>query len=117
MAQETKMNEYKKALYRLYWNKLDCGNCKYYGNNKFCTTKCETNVDLILLQELVGKETPKKVNINTESINYGTKHDEYFNRVVIPELNYDCPRCGLNVSIDNEYCSHCGQHLDWSDEN
>lgn len=96
---------------------LDCSNCKYYGNKKFCTTKCETNVDLLLLQELVDKETPMKVDTNTEGVYYRTKYDEDINRVVVPKLNYDCPRCGLNVVIDNEYCPYCGQKLDWSNEN
>ena len=117
MKQKTKMNKYEEALYRLYWDELNCGNCKHYGNNKYCCTKCQTNVDLILLQELVDKETPMKVDTNTEGVYYRTKYDEDVNRVVVPELNYDCPRCGLNVVIDNEYCPQCGQHLNWSNEN
>lgn len=29
----------------------------------------------------------------------------------------DCPRCGGLVIEWGEYCSHCGQHLDWGDGN
>jgi len=27
----------------------------------------------------------------------------------------DCPVCGAQVKVDN-WCSHCGQKLDWGDE-
>lgn len=40
-------------------------------------------------------------------------------RVVIPDPEYEyiceCPSCGCSV-IDGDYCKHCGQRLDWWDE-
>lgn len=62
--------------------------------------------DIAILQELVDKETPMKVGK--------------------PYID-DCPKCG-KFMIDTceydlynipfiKYCPHCGQKLDWSDEN
>lgn len=55
------------------------------------------------LQELVDKETPKKV-LN--------KHKEY----CFPSayrLSGICPNCKNHVD-ESKYCSRCGQKLDWS---
>ena len=106
-----KMNKYQVALD----NAKD--DIEYCYNDSFEEVPEKRLKEVELLQELVGKETPMKVDINTEGVYYRTKYDEDINRIVVPELNYDCPRCGLNVVIDNEYCPHCGQHLNWSNEN
>lgn len=61
--------------------------------------------EFAILQELVDKETPKKV-LN--------KHKEY----VFPEayrFSGRCPNCKNHVD-ENRYCNRCGQKLDWSDE-
>ena len=106
-----KMNKYQVALD----NAKD--DIEYCYNDSFEEVPEKRLKEVELLQELVGKETPMKVDINTEGVYYRTKYDEDINRIVVSELNYDCPRCGLNVVIDNEYCPHCGQHLNWSNEN
>lgn len=38
-------------------------------------------------------------------------------RVIKPEYEYicECPSCGCDV-LDCDYCKHCGQRLDWWDE-
>lgn len=59
------------------------------------TSSKEHNERFELLQELVDKEVPIKVVI-----------DEDTNQEM-------CPKC-TNYRINNEYCEHCGQALDWS---
>lgn len=107
--------EYVKEVFlgdNVYIIKGENGNACVYNwidFRKYCEARNISSFD--------DKETPMKVDINTEGVYYSTKYDEDINRVVVPELNYDCPRCGLNVVIDNEYCPHCGQHLNWGNEN
>lgn len=55
------------------------------------------------LQELVDKETPKKPEFNCD------------------EDIYTCPYCGKKYETyydgyQKNYCSECGQALDWSDK-
>ena len=60
--------------------------------------------DILTLQELVDKQTPKKV-IN--------KHKEY----VFPKkyrLSGLCSNCKNHVN-ESKYCHNCGQALDWSE--
>lgn len=54
------------------------------------------------LQELVDKETPKKITI-VKGINNAL---------------YFCPDCGSYLCEEPKlnYCSNCGQKLDWSDK-
>lgn len=33
----------------------------------------------------------------------------------INTISYTCPVCNKHIDIDN-YCKHCGQALDWSEE-
>lgn len=49
------------------------------------------------LQELVDKETPKKVKPFPNS---------FFIKI--------CPNCGSTLEIKRNYCDECGQALDWS---
>ena len=64
--------------------------------------------DILILQELVDKATPKK----PEYLNYGGYKIG----------NYHCPNCNSIIVIDNrnyklpKYCDECGQAFDWSDE-
>lgn len=59
--------------------------------------------DSATLQELVDKETPKKITI-VEGID---------------NAMYFCPECGSYLCEEPKlnYCSNCGQKLDWSEEN
>ena len=56
-----------------------------------------------LLQELVDKETPKKT-IKEPIIRDGYRQYK----------NY-CPICKQELLILGNYCLHCGQAVDWSD--
>lgn len=62
------------------------------------------------LQELVDKATPiKPIQVIKTFRN-------------IDLSMFDCPKCNLGVMPSayppglNDYCSHCGQRLDWSDD-
>ena len=55
-----------------------------------------------ILQELVNKATPKKVN--------------KYRRHTKLEPTYFCPICENIVEKEHKYCTECGQALDWSDE-
>lgn len=92
------MNKYQKALNEIkemHCNIENC-DCEKCNMTPFCAYYecCKT------LQELVDKETPKKVNLYTYDHKTGK-----------------CPNCGITVySFMNVYCQICGQALDWSDE-
>lgn len=94
----TNMNKYQEAL-----NRIDT-----YRVNK--SLKLDIK-DILTLQELVDKATPKKVRIETIFENNKELYELYF-----------CPNCGLTLFSIPKYCSRCGQHLDndfldWSNEN
>ena len=85
--------KYQEALNRI---------AKYCGANNGSMLED----DLKTLQELVDKETPKKVKV-LSFVNIREKHVDL----------YYCDRC--NQYIDRikyeNYCFNCGQALDWSD--
>lgn len=110
-------NKYQEALDRtkeIY--EVICDELK----SKELTNK--TNEDVEVLQELVDKATPRIPSLNKTWEDEDTKtiYDEY---VRINELLCVCPNCGESAIYDFEYnkrfkcCSHCGQRIDWSDEN
>ena len=80
------MNKYQDALDDL-WN--GCPNPKEQVESKE------------ILQELVDKETPRKVKPCPEL-------NKWFNSA-------RCPKCQHVVEIDEIYCPKCGQRLDWSE--
>ncbi len=61
-------------------------------------------VDLEVLGELVEKATPKKpIKDRVQDVYYLTK--------------YTCPTCGGKFTgTISDYCYHCGQKLDWSED-
>ena len=61
--------------------------------------------EIDLLQELVNKATPKKT-IKEPIIKNGYRQYK----------NY-CPICKQELLILGNYCLHCGQAVDWSDNN
>lgn len=90
-----------------------------FANDEFCK-KYDKNFALI--KELVDKATPRIPSLNKTWEDEDTKtiYDEYGR---INELLCVCPNCGESAIYDFEYnkrfkcCSHCGQRIDWSDEN
>lgn len=94
------MNKYQEALDRLVKHscpqRTSCNECDMKG---YCNRIAKDWIDV--LQELVDKATPKKPIYNEEI-------DEY-----------RCKQCG-HLVIEGwrakNYCSNCGQALDWSDE-
>lgn len=82
------MKKYQEALKRL-------------RTNEYLTSR-EQRKYYNLLQELVDKETPKKP---AQHIHSKTK-----------EVYYECRGCGIaGITKAHNYCSECGQKLDWSD--
>ena len=89
------MNKYEEALDRIKSERLwDEGLGDYY--NVFD----RDNKDLKLLQELVDKATPMKVDMTTDTLT--------------------CPYCETGRVYDWEndkafrFCADCGQAIDWS---
>lgn len=87
--------DYKKALDNI---RFYCGNANYdeYLNPKVFE-------ELNIIQELVDKATPKKT-IKEPIIRDGYRQYK----------NY-CPICKQELLILGNYCLHCGQAVDWSD--
>lgn len=89
----------------------------------------------IMYNEKTGKFEPAKKPYKTVEIRYETEED-YNNFEKILELSksrkpiladeqviryvttYECPNCGRQFTGKglSNYCYHCGQRLDWSDE-
>jgi predicted RNA-binding Zn-ribbon protein involved in translation (DUF1610 family) len=61
--------------------------------------------DLSCFEELVKKETSMEVNMEDYHL-----EDEYQYPI------YSCPKCGKHINDEDNYCRHCGQKLDWSEE-
>ena len=97
------MNKYQEALNRL------CCNTDYndYSNQ----TINEVSEDIVTLQQLIDKETPKK----TIKLPY---KDIYGNKIGDSKTHFfnACPNCKGNVGIQAEYCRHCGQKLEWDED-
>lgn len=59
------------------------------------------------LKELVDKSTPSKI-----------KHDRYYDEIEDNWMDeYYCPCCNEAVNHKDNYCSNCGQALDWRAKN
>lgn len=92
------MNKYQEALERV---KIDF-NDRVENDEVLLVGQ----IDIDNLQEIVDKETPKKVKVIDE-----------------PDLHYIyyCPSCGATLMVDRKkhpkhlfnYCGKCGQKLDW----
>jgi predicted RNA-binding Zn-ribbon protein involved in translation (DUF1610 family) len=85
------MNKYQKAI--------------HYFKGLPLTITFAFNNYIESLQELVDKETPMEVNME-----YYHLEDEYQHPI------YSCPKCGKHINDEDNYCRHCGQRLDWSEE-
>lgn len=90
------MSKYQKALENIGMTVIDSLS-NGYDSPKYVKDFCYG--DYNILQELVDKATPKK---------HGVKQRKGYRM-------YICRSCGGIVYKDN-YCGHCGQALDWSDE-
>lgn len=94
------MNKYQEALTNIGYSASHLNNHIYE-----CDDICDEYVDDILtdcdlLQELVDKETPKKVKPFPNSFYIKT-----------------CPNCSSALETKRNYCDNCGQRLDWSNTN
>lgn len=104
------MNKYQEALHKLVKH-IDFPNSP---QRAFDSSKDEPRKYYIALQELVDKATPKKVDKNTKGV--FPNNDTYLSY----HTTYACPNCNCKLHLDwhekRNYCPHCGQALDWSDE-
>lgn len=96
-------NKYQEALIKM------CCGC--YGGDEGCNGKDKYCSRYLTLQELVDKETPKKLKSKTDKDG---------------RLLWICPNCGdvymkfwsdVETITCRKYCDECGQKLDWSEEN
>ena len=84
------MNKYQEALHKV----------KFIIDDEWGNGVSDKNEDIQVLQELVDKETPYKV-------------DKYQMTGFAAVEN--C-KCGKRVNELQRYCMHCGQALDWRKE-
>lgn len=105
------MNKHQEAINELYKQRAE--RYKVYQKHKDWSKEIKeydkVGEALETLQELVDKETPKKVKAKIMS-DYAKCH--YVQSYEI----YVCPVCGLHLSPTQNYCDRCSQKLDWSDE-
>lgn len=99
------MNKYEEAL----------GFVKKHLDSKYDLEKVE------VLQELVDKATPKKP-VLSDNWKDEEQTDIYDENGFIDPIVSICPNCKKYGIFDFEYgekfdcCKHCGQAIDWSDE-
>lgn len=86
------MNKYQEALDNVKDERQDIIDISADGYIPYTSLK-----DIKVLQELVDRATPKKYY----------QQDEYSPRV--------CPVCYLDIGTYDDFCSHCGQAIDWSE--
>lgn len=91
------MNKYEEALE--FFTKLTNRVPLKFANDEFCE-KYDKN--LVLIKELVDKETPNKI-LRTVNDN-----GEPF----LPRGYGECPKCKTVVGCSNKYCRECGQRLE-----
>ena len=109
------MNKYQESIknIRINTNKAYVDVC-YHIAEKSKAMKYEDEVykSCRVLEELVEKATPKQViNKQQFNINAGLSDDL--------ELTIDicyCPTCQKSLYRFGTHCYHCGQALDWGDE-
>lgn len=94
-------NKYQEALNNIKLEILNCGCCEGDYDKNICKTKCEKQKDILLLQKLVDKETPKDV----EYISTVGDHDDYPDSTSM-FVKYYCEEHYV-------YCPSCGQKLKW----
>ena len=72
-------------------------------HNEYISQEEINEIDKALgeLERLQKREVPMKPILGTD--NRG-------------RLDCLCSNCSRDVALDEKYCSHCGQRLDWSDE-
>ena len=92
------MNKYQEALYIITdWFHSYENEKGVIVHERHITPKYEKAKTT--LQELVEKETPKKVEYYYCDDGYGS-----------------CPKCHWVLEHERSYCEVCGQKLDWSDK-
>lgn len=99
MKEEQNMSKYEDALYTLLDIVRECEAERCIFSNK------EVDEAIDSLEELINREKSMQVNKDTEHIE------------VYASTYYSCPNCNAEIEKNANYCSHCGQHLDWNDEN
>lgn len=91
------MNKYQETLE--FFAKLTNRVPLKFANDEFCE-KYDKN--LVLVKELVDKETPNKI-LRTVNDN-----GEPF----LPRGYGECPKCKTKVAFRDKYCRECGQRLE-----
>lgn len=96
------MNDYKKALD--YLRMLERKESLFFSNQVAPQVNCD------VMQELVEKATPKKVE----------EKEDICDVVEYVYTRGKCPKCKSYVAYDGydryDYCQYCGQAIDWSED-
>lgn len=74
--------------------------CKVYQADDTCKN-CEINVAI----KAIEKQIPKKAKLHRT-----------FEALDMTDSIYLCPSCGVMLDTEN-YCTNCGQAIDWEVEN
>lgn len=88
------MNKYQEALDRLNEHMEALEPYRVVGNTRYMET---TDGDTTLIQELVDKQTPVTLRSDSE------------------KDSPRCPNCDRWFPNRQEYCSKCGQRIDWEE--
>lgn len=109
------MNKYQDALNKIVKsccpNCVDENGCSSCDIKKICNATAKDWVNR--LQELVDKETPKKVVLHYKH-HLGTAWGRFVSRITCPSCNR---RLKDKIPNNQLFCPKCGQKLKWSEEN
>ena len=78
--------------------------------NSLYYNKDRDDQDIDLIESIVNKEIPRS------PIQFGYWYDPDRSNV---HVGWKCSNCGAKYRVyytDYDYCPHCGQRLDWSEE-
>lgn len=78
--------------------------------NSLYYNKDRDDQDIDLIESIVNKEIPRS------PIRFGYWYDPDRSNV---HVGWKCSNCGAKYRVyytDYDYCPHCGQRLDWSEE-
>ena len=70
---------------------------------------------MVIVQVCVGsschlKGSPEIVELFQKAVEDYHLEDEYQYPI------YSCPKCGKHINDGDSYCRHCGQRLEWKDD-
>ena len=105
------MNKYRESLDCI--TSSVCENCNC--NSDVGCQGCDILESKQVLEELIEKKTPKKV-IKLDKQEYGYTHQCPCCKQLVGTVVYNIETRMITDIEKDDYCPHCGQKIDWSDE-